>query len=151
MFKIYLDRLQNDSVQKIELTADPAFLEIAEEELRFEEPISISGEANLASDYLIIRLNIKTSCREICRICNTLAKREILLKNVCFSIDCAEIKGAVFDFSPLVKEAILLDVPAYYECNFGNCKERRNIEQFIKKPAKENTYFPFSNLKSSGD
>ena len=146
MFKIYIDRLRQENTEKFSFAADPLFLEIEEKELIFDTPVEIKGEASLTCDYLILKFDVVTACKAVCSICNRLSPYEIKLKNIYCNIPLQEIRGAIFDFQALARESILLEIPPFYECRGGQCAERKNIEQFIKKPKEKQTYFPFSNL-----
>ena len=146
MFKIYIDRLRHENEQEISLTVLPEFLEIAEKELLFDAPINISGKAGMAADFIILRLDITTSCQQVCAICNRLRARLIDLKNVSYNIPVEELRGAVFDYRDLVREAILINTPPFFECNNGHCSERPNIAKYMKKPKEQEAIFPFRNL-----
>jgi len=146
MFKIYIDRLEGDRTEKINITTDSAFLDINEKELCFNDSVAIRGQAEMQNDFLILRLQIETVYESICSVCNRLTKQKLILKNCNFCIPRSDIKQAAFDFQDLARQAILLEIPAFLECNEGNCKERKNVEQFTKKP-KGDTHFPFANLR----
>lgn len=150
-FKIYLDRLSGGQVEKIEETFDPIFLDVEEEkDLKFEIPIEVSGEAYITDEYLIIHLKVKTSAKMPCSICNEMISVPVFLKNFYHTQPVNELKSAIFDYSPALREAVLLELPKYVECKGGNCPERKNIAQYLKKddePLKDdNTYFPFADI-----
>jgi hypothetical protein len=62
----------------------------------------------------------------------------------------AEIPSALFDYTELVREAILLQVPAFAECRQGNCPERTVIKKFLTSteapPSSPDSHFPFAHL-----
>jgi uncharacterized metal-binding protein YceD (DUF177 family) len=150
--KIYIDRLKDGQTLKIEETLPPDFLEIQEEELAFEDPIHIRGEAYLADEHLIIHLDIETSAHLPCSICNDAVSIPIAIKNIYLTEPLSEIKNSIFDLAEQVRETILLHTPLFAECNEGKCPERENIKKFLKTNSTsssptEITHFPFADLK----
>ena len=154
-FKIYVDRLSAGQVEKIEESFDPVFLDIEEEDLKFEVPIQVSGEAYITDEYLIIHLKVQTSAKMPCSICNEMISVSIFLKNFYHIQSLSEVKGVIFDYSLSLREAILLELPKYVECGGGTCLERKNIAQYLKKdnelPEDNHTYFPFADLDKGGN
>lgn len=145
LFKIYVDRLKDSEVEKIDLQVTPTFLEVNDEELSFQNPVTLSGEAYLASDHLILQLKARTQASMPCSICNNQIEISIAVENSYHSIPLAELKGAIFDYTELLREAILLQAPQFTECQNGKCPERENVKKFLKKPS-TSTHFPFAEL-----
>lgn len=149
--KIYIDRLKNGPAQKIEETLSPDFLELDEEDLVFDDPVNLKGEAYLADDHLVIHLNIDTLAYLPCSICNDAIHTSIAIKNLCITHPLSEIEGAVFDLAEEVRESILLQTPLFIECTNGKCPERENIKKFLKPEQSipevgDITHFPFADL-----
>lgn len=148
--KIYIDRLKGGQTLKIDETLPPGFLDVDEEDLLFEDPVFLNGEAYLANEHLIIHLNIETQASLPCSICNDPVHISIVIKNIYLSNPLAEIKGAVFDITNEVRESILLQTPLFTECHNGKCPERESLKQFLKPPQKEAkndiVHFPFADL-----
>jgi uncharacterized metal-binding protein YceD (DUF177 family) len=150
--KIYIDRLKDGQTLKIEETLPPDFLEIQEEELVFEDPVHIRGEAYLADEHLVIHLDIETSAYLPCSICNDAVSTSIAIKNIYLTELLSEIKNSIFDLAEQARETVLLHTPLFTECNEGKCSERENIKKFLKtneksSSPKEITHFPFADLK----
>jgi uncharacterized metal-binding protein YceD (DUF177 family) len=148
--KIYIDRLKGGQTLKIDETFSPDFLDVDDEDLLFEVPVQLKGEAYLANEHLIIHLNIETAACLPCSICNDLVRIPIVIKNIYLTEPLAEIKGAIFDLTCEIRESILLQTPLFTECHNGECPERENLKQFLKSPHKESkndiVHFPFANL-----
>ena len=146
--KIYIDRLNNGQTLKIEEKLSPNFLEIDEDDLSFEDPVHLNGEAYLSNEHLVIHLNLSTAAYLPCSICNVPVQIPIALKNIYLTQPLDEIKGAIYDMTNEIRESILLQAPPFTECNNGKCPERENVKKFLKSQQGNNTtaHFPFSDL-----
>jgi len=148
--KIYIDRLQGGQTLKIDETLPPSFLDVAEEDLLFEDPVRLEGEAYLANEHLIIHLNIETTATLPCSVCNDPVHIPIVIKNIYLTESLSKIKSATFDMSGEVRESILLQTPLFTECHQGKCPERENLKQFLnplpKKTNDDIAHFPFADL-----
>jgi uncharacterized metal-binding protein YceD (DUF177 family) len=146
--KIYIDRLKGGQTFKIDETLSPEFLDINEEDLLFERPVRLKGEAYLANEHLIIHLHVETQASLPCSICNDPVHIPVVIKNIYLSEPLVEIKGAIFDMTNEIRESILLQVPLFTECHNGKCPERENLKQFLKHTQKESkndiVHFPFA-------
>jgi len=150
-FTLYVDRLGDGDKEKIQEIASPEFLDIHEKELSFPHPVSITGEAYLVDQDLILHLKISTDAYIPCRICNDPVKVPIIIEDFYHAEPLQEISSKLFDYTDLLRDAILLQIPPFAECRDGNCPERESVSKFLKKtsPAKgpsEPNYFPFSDL-----
>lgn len=147
-FKIFFEQLRDGNTEKIDITCDPAFLEVKDEALSFKQPVKIQGEAYLADDTLILHLNISTSAAIPCSICNAPVESPIELKGFYHTEPIEEIKHGYFNFQEVVREAILLEVPPFAECHAGNCPDRKGISKYLKKPinAKNEGHQPFADI-----
>ena len=58
-FQLYIDRLKNDDTEQIHEVVDPSFLQIQEKDLTFIDKVTVSGQAYLAKNHLILDLKIK--------------------------------------------------------------------------------------------
>lgn len=151
IFQIWVDRLKQQGRTSFEGRLPPTFLEIEEEELTFLDPVEVKGEAYLADEELILCFDAKAVALMPCAICNGKTKFEIVLKQVYHAESLSEVKGAVFDCSQMVREAILIELPHYVECSGGKCPERVKIAPYLtsSKKQEETTYYPFKNLDPS--
>ena len=148
-FKIWIDRLGEGHVQKINGSFDPAFLEIDEKELKFSAPVQAAGEAYLADRHLVIHLKAQTKATVPCAICNEMTDMELKVENFYHSEAIEEIPSAVFDFSGPLRDALLIELPHYFECCGGNCPERENLVPYLRSAPKtegKKSNFPFADL-----
>lgn len=151
-FNIYVDRLKNGHIEKIDETFSPELLKVEDSALSFEDSVLVKGEAYNAEDNLILNLNLSTKATMPCKICNELVKVPIELKNVYHTVPLEEIKGAIFSIADLVREDILLETPSFVECGEGQCSHRKEVEKFLKQPGSskeedEGGYHPFEGIK----
>ncbi len=146
--KVWLDRLGEGQVQKIEGSFDPSFLGIEEKELQFPAPVSVRGEVYLAEGHLVIHLNASTSARMPCAICNKMIDAEVKIDNFYHTEAIEEIRDATFDCSEPLREALLLELPHYVECHKGRCPQRAALAPYLRAPSKtdDKTHFPFAGL-----
>jgi uncharacterized metal-binding protein YceD (DUF177 family) len=146
-FKIYIDRLREGTEENFSFSTPSTFMEIEEKELRFLGDIEITGTAYTTDDYLIINLQAKTRAESPCSICNGPVTLEISLDNFYHAEPLEDIRGAIFDYSAILRESLLLEIPAFIECG-DPCPERSSIERFLCKenPEKVKEYFPFESL-----
>lgn len=130
-FKIYVHRLREGTREKIAEGLDPSFLDIHEADLAFEAPVVIDGTAEVADGTLVLSLSVQTEAQMDCAICSKRCRIDIAIPHFYFTIPLDEIKGAVFDFREMLREAILLELPYRVECD-GGCPERANVAQYLK-------------------
>lgn len=145
VFAIFIDRLRGGQTYKIELKVEPAFLGPDEPELKFDTPVQIKGEAYLTDDHLILHCKAHTAVRMPCAVCNEMIEVKLEAKEVYHTEPIGEIKSAVFDFSEVLREALLIELPRTAECNLGKCKERGLMTPYMK--AQERTHCPFANME----
>lgn len=153
-FKIYIDRLKNGHVEKFKETVGPEFLEIEEEELSFPQELQVAGEAYLADDHLVTHFSIKTTATLPCSICNESVHIPIDIQNAYSTVSLEEVRSAIYDLSNEFREATLLQVPLFAECNNGKCPERDQIKQFLHNDSQAQNasgqppvvHFPFADL-----
>lgn len=149
-FKIYVDRLREGTTYSINEEVPPDFMDIHEKELEFFKPIKVKGEAYLADQDLVIALEAKATAVIPCRICGTPVETPISLPRFHHYIPIKEVKGAIFLFDEILREAILLDTPQFAECNDGKCPQRTEVARYLKKTNENNSdeegYHPFADI-----
>lgn len=149
-FKIFIEQLTDGRIEKIRETFEPQFLDISEEDLVFNQPVKVQGEAYIAERELVLHWNVQTKALIVCSICNDLVEVPIDIENFYFSEPIADITSGLYNFKELLRETILLEVPSFVECNQGNCPKRREFSKFLKKPSntasEEEGYHPFADL-----
>lgn len=148
VFKILIDRLKGGVTQKIEETLSPSFLEINETELQFPEAVSVKGEAYVTDTHLIVHLKTKARAFMPCAICNEMTPVSLQVDNFYHTQLLEEIPSAVFDFREPLREALLIELPKYAECNLGNCPQRALLTPYLRSEvrADNTTYLPFADM-----
>lgn len=148
----YIDRIREGQELLVDLLLEPHALALDNTDLQFTDSICVKGCIYLAEDHLIIQVSIKTGVYLPCSICNELVKIDVSLKNIYMTHPLEEIRTHEFDFTEDLREAILLEIPSFAECNKGRCPQRANMESYLKSQEKEkkqkdeDTYYPFNDL-----
>jgi uncharacterized metal-binding protein YceD (DUF177 family) len=132
LFKIYVHRLKDGHIETISERLAPEFLGIDERELAFKAPILLKGEASVTNGALVLRLSIETEVTMPCAVCNQEVQVNISISRLCHTEQIDQIRGAVFDYEDIVREAIVLEVPFTAECNRGDCPERASLAKYIR-------------------
>ncbi len=153
-FKIYVEQLREGREKKIEEHLDPDFLDIHEPDLAFKEPVEVIGVAYLAEQELIIHWEVKTEAVISCAICNEPTSVPVHIHNFYYSEPLAAIKSGIYNFKNLLRETILLEVPAFTECHGGHCPKRQEYSKYLKEPSdpsdssddQDEGYQPFADL-----
>ena len=109
--KVYLSDVRGGKEKSIDLILPSSFIEVDESDLKFEDPVLIKGKFSLTRDHLVICLSIETSCSIPCSICNESVSVGVTIPKLCHAEEIEKIKGSLYDGAPLVREAILLEVP----------------------------------------
>lgn len=152
-FRIYVEQLRDGQIEALTECFPADFLDVKEEALSFFDPVNIDGEAYLADDMLILHLNVSTIATMPCRICNEPVKVNVEINEFYHAEPLDEIKGSIFNFREILREAILLETPPTAECHEGKCPKRKTLQKFLKKEGeKENKdddegYRPFADLE----
>lgn len=144
--EIYIDRLKDGARERFSglVPSDPLLPK--EPELSFDPTISVSVDAYLAGDHLILILSAETAAYLPCSVCNGPVRVPLLLKNLSHSEPIEEIPSSIFDFSELLRSELLLAVPHLAECG-GNCPNRVLLQKPLRETKTEpHTHFPFSEL-----
>lgn len=129
--QINIDRLKDGKTIEIEEVIPSELMGIQETELVFDAPIEARGQAYMASDHLIICLNVSTSASMPCKICNEMTPLPIAIERIYISVESSEFKGPEFDYSDTLRENILLEVPPTLECHKGECPERQTVKKYL--------------------
>lgn len=149
-FRIYIDRLRDGSKQVLDDDCSAEFLDVDETDVRLTGNVSYHIEANLAEDELVVAITAHTTAGIPCSICNQFVQVPIGVEGIYHAVPVAEIAGAVYDCSDIIREMLLLELPNVAEC-VGGCSERKEIEAYLIKPDKKNgQYRPFEELDAAG-
>jgi uncharacterized metal-binding protein YceD (DUF177 family) len=128
---------------------NPSFLLIDEKELQFHAPVIVKGKTYLTNDHLILQLSATTEASMPCVICNDFFPFPITIDNFTHAEPIEEIEYHIFDFADLLREAILLQIPAFVECHEGSCPERASVACFLKSQrdkSQDQVHYPFTGL-----
>ncbi len=132
VFNIYIDRLGEGSVQPLDEKVDSSFLEVPDGNLFFPEQVVFHGSAYLADSHLILNLDLSTRYQTYCKICNDLILLPFTLKGIYITEEISNIPSKVFDLKAPLRDAILLEIPLYSECE-GGCPMRKDLNQYFKQ------------------
>jgi uncharacterized metal-binding protein YceD (DUF177 family) len=148
-FQISIDRLQQGHVEKIERRFPPAFLDVEEPDLSFRHVVAVKGEAYIAEDHLILHLDAETLAYVPCAICNERFDVPVAIRSFYHAEPLAQIGEKTFDFSALLREALLVELPHTAECSGGACPARERIAPYLRPPQRSDntTYFPFADIE----
>lgn len=132
-FKIFVHRLKDGQKETIEETLSPEFLDIHEKDLAFSVPVKIHGEAECVDQALMLRLHIKTEATMPCAICNENVQVKLEVPAFWHTEEFENIKGDVFNFKDILREAVLLELPPRAECNHGSCPQREILAKYFSR------------------
>ncbi len=131
--KIYIHQLKDGKCEQIEERVEPTFMDLEEEELKFEAPIDLKGEAFISGENFILRLEIQTDATMMCAICNEAVSIPIKVPLLTHSEKLEAVKAGLFHMEGVLREAILLELPPKPECNSGSCPEREHLKKYFSK------------------
>lgn len=152
-FRIYVEQLRDGHVERLKEDLPPDFIEVNEEELRFVDPVHLSGQAYLADDDLVMKFHVETFATIPCVICNEPTKYKVVVSEDYQMMPLDEVKGGIYDFKDLLREAIILETPRTIECHEGKCPHRTQVKKYLKQEKEgggdgddDGSYHPFENL-----
>jgi hypothetical protein len=131
--EIFIERLKNEETQIIQEEIPSYLLSLKDQEVSFSETVSLKGKTYLASDHLILELSVKAVAFLPCIICNEQTPFEIFLPSLHHAQELSEIPSGIFHYQELIRESLLLQLPAFLECHNNQCPEREVIKKFFKK------------------
>ena len=92
---IYVDRLRMGQQHEIDEVLPPDFLDVHDQNLSYNDDVTVEGEAYLAEDTLVVHFTTETTACLPCSICNEPVTVPIRLENCYHTENLADIKGAV--------------------------------------------------------
>lgn len=140
---IHIDRLRDGGKELIEENLSSDFFR-TDENFYFTSPITIRGEAYLAGDHFVLSLGIKLNVSLPCIVCNAWTPHSIYIENFLHTEPLEKIKNGLYNYSDIVRDAIFLEIPAYFECN-KNCPERIHLNSYLIKNQKKSSRIDLSN------
>ena len=130
---VNIDQLKKKSTEEIKVSANADILDIHVDDFYFHGTLDIQGEAYLASNNLILHLDLSAYAFVNCSICTKETEFPVQLHNFYHVEPLENLKRSIFDYSQLIKEELLLEVPRFKECNGGKCPEREALSQYLKQ------------------
>ena len=79
-----------------------------------------------------------------CSICNEWCTQTIKVEGY-YTLALAEIKGDKWDMTSLLREEILLEVPAFAQCQ-GSCPHHSDIKKYFKRSDETSLAAAFEDL-----
>ena len=132
VFNIYIDRLNDGGVETIDAEVDPDFLDVSDGNLFFPEKVQFHGSAYLADSHLILTLDLSTHFQTYCKICNELIVLPFSLKGLYITEEVENIPSKIFNLKDSLRDALLLEIPLFSECE-GGCLMRKDLNKFFKQ------------------
>ena len=143
--KIFIDRLQNEGEfsQSGELPA--SILDLSADEA-LAEPIQYKLSAYIADDHLVMNFDASCQIKLPCKICNEFTTADIQCPKQTYLEPLNDIKKGMFEATSVIREAILLNLPPYIECE-GHYPARNDLKKYLKSENKQaEVYQPFQDL-----
>lgn len=148
--RLFIDRIRAQEREHVDVTLDPDFMDIHEDELVFSDLVKVEGDVYLAGEEVVISLHAQTVMRMPCSICNA---------PVAQSLECGwttvepvtSFRHGVVDLREMVRENLLLEVPLIIECEAGKCPTRAEIATYLRQKQQgedETGYHPFAGLQN---
>lgn len=149
-FKIYVDQLHNGNVEIVHEKFSVDFLDVQEAELQFTGEVAMDGEAYLATDTLVLHFSVVAHAILPCAMCNRPVTTDIQITDYYHIEPLSDVKSGIFNFEEILRETILLETPAFAECNEGHCTSRKEMKKYLKNPGESSPddegHQPFANL-----
>lgn len=130
-FLINLDQLRKKDTLPLNQVVSSAFLDLDEKDIQFGDEINLRGEAYIVDERLILHLDVLVPVILTCSICNGEAPLNIEVNNLYHVEEIGPLKSPIFDFSTVLRQEILLEVPRFTECQNGNCPERETLKAYL--------------------
>ncbi len=130
-FLINLDRLKKKDTLSLDQVVPSAFLDLGEHEIQFGDEINLRGEAYVVDERLVLHLDVLVPVVLTCTICNGEIPQNIVVNNLYHVEEISDLKSPIFDFSSVLRQEILLEVPRFSECQNGNCPERETLKAYL--------------------
>lgn len=146
-FKIFVEQLIGGAREEINISCDASFLDVNEESLHFESPVTVQGEAYVADKDLILHFDATANALIPCSICNEDTPVEVKVINFYHAEPLEDIRNGFFNFQEILRETILTETPQFAECE-QNCPKRKEIAKYMKtpKPNEGEGYQPFADI-----
>ena len=130
-FKIFIDRLSSGKEDELLFSFELQKKDIPKQGMSFPYPVRVSGKAYVADEYLVVHINLETKYNTQCKICNEIFEKPFSLSGYYLAEPLENISSRVYHLYDPLKDAILLGVPEFDECE-GNCPQREHLSKYLK-------------------
>lgn len=130
---LFLDDLRREDECPLSLEVDPAILELSEkDEAKPVHPIVLKGTASLLGEFISLRLKVQCTFILPCALCNEPFEYE-LQATIDHQEPVSDIRHRQWNFTEVVREAILVELPFFPQCGGSDCKNRQQIQKYLVK------------------
>ncbi len=130
-FLINIDQVRKSGNLSLNMSVSSDFLNIDESEIHFGPQVDIRGEAYVVDDRLILHLDLIVPAILVCKMCSGDAPITIDINSLYHIEEIKNLKTTIFDFSSVLRQEILLEVPRFAECRGGNCPDRETMKAYL--------------------
>lgn len=145
-FKVDLTPIRQGHTQKLSGCFAPSLLDIEEPELQFPSPITVKGEVYLSEEHIVMHFHAHTQALMPCAICNEMSTFDLKVSDFHQIEPLSSQEETFFDLAPILREALLLELPKRIECNQGKCPQRSELTPYLTQKNINTTHFPFASL-----
>lgn len=128
--KIYLRNFSFKETEELKEIVSSAEMNIPE--VFPLQEFEVRGQATVAGNFLILHISTQLNAQLECCICTQTSSFPISLNNYCISTELEKCDSTIFYFGKELQDALLLEIPIAFECNQGNCPERKLIQKYLK-------------------
>lgn len=129
---IYLDQLQQGNELPLSCVLDPCFLELQEtDEAQCIAPVSIQGTCACVDDFVVLNVGVRALFTLPCALCNERFEYEVVLDRFRHQETLQDIKSPTWDFSTVLREAILLEIPFFPQCGGKECVNKDEVKKYF--------------------
>ena len=133
----FLDQLQGGGEIAIDLELDPSFLELQEtDEAKACSSIVVEGPACLVDGFICLSVEATGSFRMACALCNEPFEYKVKVP-IRHQEPTDTMKQGKWNFTEVVREAILLELPFFPQCGGKECLHREEIQKYLVDPKEE--------------
>jgi hypothetical protein len=160
--KFSLASLKEKETESFDFEIPPQFLDIIEEELKFEDPVFVRGIIQVTASDLNLVITAQTKGYMPCLICNEMSCFILKIENFTFSEKLSNLGSNLskgyFDLLPVLREALLVHLPTVLECSNFDCPKRKELANYLPKKRnlshlseERKVYYPFQELTLEKD
>jgi uncharacterized metal-binding protein YceD (DUF177 family) len=143
----FYEQLKEGESSCFEHEIDSSFLDLEnDKELRPISSVFVKGKIWKMADWLFVEAYVKASFETTCSYCSDLFHLPIELQPWKHEVCIDDIKEAFLDLREPLREAILLEIPYFAQCDGTTCKNINEVKKYLMKGEKEQFQQPFKDL-----